>query len=333
MTVLKKILPIVMILGIAACSKNEDVNIKFIDKHEFSQDEIANSCSLVSTIDGKTITSEMINGNEIYVDGKTIGCGVIDLNKIGENTTYFTYKDKKYPFNYAVKDTKAPLINAEDEIYIEPDSEFSIEDHISIIESDENYKYSIIGNVDTSVPARYEVKVSCSDSIGNNSEKNIWIQVGDGVDEYPISNQGSTEQRDPNAQNLIDEMGRLESVEMQEKSENTEVDEQEILEKIEVFDPDCVAGVYEIDADDGFSAANQIMQQYQCWQVEAKPINNQVVENSDDPEVVSGNRFSVTCICSKNKSTKDSGFLKYEQNILHTEVDEVENSGGGNDIE
>lgn len=292
-----------LLLVLCACS-NSKLNIEFSETNEFNSGDNLSACTLVKSINGTEITDEMISSNNITVKDIELTCEKLDTSTPGEHTAVFKYGEDEYFFNYIVKDVHAPMIVANDEIDIDLNSEFKLDDHI-VFSDNGTVSYTVTGQVDTSTNGKYQIKVSCKDNAGNYSEKNIWVNVGSGGEEHPLGH-SNTLARDPNADKLIAEMNQQGKPIVNEPEfiiEHEEVSNEELIENVEVLDPYCVAGVYEIEAETGLEAANKAMEEYDCWQVEAKPITN---DNSEDPEN-SGKRFSVSCICSKNSSIKKSG--------------------------
>lgn len=310
---IKFILSIFAIMSLTGCN-NDRLNIEFIENTTFNSGSTIDSCSVIKSINGTQITEDMIQNNEIVLnDDIILSCGEMELDEVGEHELLFNYDKELYVFKYNVIDTKAPKIAISDEIYIDPNNQFDINNYAVFID-DTPTTMSIEGNVDTTNEGKYEIKIKCEDSSGNYVEKNVWVQVGSGDNEYPLNNGNLSEERDPYAEILIKEMGKLDKPEEIEQSIEEEITEEDIIDKIEVLDPSCVSGTYEIEAENAMEAAMNVMNTYACWQVEASEVKDESSsEDSDTGNKTESKKYNVICICTKNNEIVKNG--NYDINL------------------
>ena len=105
----------------------------------------------------------------------------VDTNKIGEYDVVITVEANGTSVNKTVKlqvkDTKAPIIKAEDAI-VELGCKDALKDIIGLVVKDaDNAVYEIETNYDPNVVGEYEVKIIATDNSGNKSSKVVKVSV------------------------------------------------------------------------------------------------------------------------------------------------------------
>lgn len=163
-------LGIVLVLGSTFLYYLLNRNVKVILKDNLDVEvyEDVSSLSFIKKIEKGSIVS-----SEEEVDTSILGKNDIHIktkNKFGQ--------EKDYSFSINVVDTKSPIIESENELSTIAGEDFNVLDNVKISDnSKEDIKASIDGYYDLSTPGEYKINVVAKDSSGNESKKEIVINV------------------------------------------------------------------------------------------------------------------------------------------------------------
>lgn len=189
----------IMLILMSGCSlnSNKENQVTFSDDKTIKWKSDFNACELVKSINGTTVTDDMIKDGYIDTGKITMTCSEIDTSKIGQQKVYFDIEKKMYGFTVEVKDDQAPVIKVDDKVTVNVDPEgeeetfdldsFDLNDYFTVSDDDEVKTTDISGNYDLSENGEYKIKISATDRSGNTSEKTFTLIVEGNAEEPEVT--------------------------------------------------------------------------------------------------------------------------------------------------
>ena len=176
---MKKLVMMVLLLCMCACSKSNDHKI-VLKTDTVKVLESINPCRLIGSIDGVAIgEDDVIEDERLYTSSLVVECPKLDTSELGEKEITFKINDKEYLYKINVVDDEAPVIHTSDATFLLGD-EIDLNDYISVTDNYNEVKdidVSIKGDYDLNKVGSYDIEIIAKDKSENESSKKITLEV------------------------------------------------------------------------------------------------------------------------------------------------------------
>lgn len=168
---MKKKVPLLFTLLILfGCSSNSD--LKFAENTTVELGSDFDSCSLVRSVKGKSVSDSDIENRTIKIGNYRVSCSEIDTTVAGSQKIYFNLDGQMYALTVNVADTTPPEISILDNI----DSTNPL-DYVKATDPSGVQSLKYVGLYDPNTPGEYTVQIVATDNEGNTSQKDLTLSV------------------------------------------------------------------------------------------------------------------------------------------------------------
>lgn len=164
---------------LVGCSHKEEI-IEFSSETEIAAGSQYNSCLLVQSVEGKTITKFDMDGNRIVLnEDDTVICPHIDTSILGDQVIEYQFKNKTFLLTVTIIDKVAPIFNnSVDRIELRKgSSKADLIELLNITDEFSEYEVDIVGHIDFNIVGIYDVTIIAKDSEENESELKLVIEI------------------------------------------------------------------------------------------------------------------------------------------------------------